>query len=194
MERQKWFSFCEQQGLYLETLFAQGMEYVMPFFEFNALRAAGIKDILPFWRKGDLAILKKIENKNTERPNSKITNNDWAECDIDGVRFRVNTESGNNNENLIIEHIITGDILPAVSSRDPRRKEANVWTSGNRIFKVNNPRAFLDLADSYKKNNKISEIKSSLAEELIKFVVEIEKKEYGNYKDWLLYEMENETS
>ncbi len=30
--------------------------------------------------------------------------------------------------------LVPGDVLPSVSRRDPRRKDATVWTSGNRIF------------------------------------------------------------
>ena len=192
-ERQQWFLFCEQQGLYLEDLLSQRMEYVMPFFEFNALRAAGLKDILPFWRRGDLAIFKKIENKTTVRPDFQNFVSEWKECDIDGVRFRVNT-NGNINEPLLIDHIVKGDILPSVSSRDSRRQEANVWTSGNRIFNVNNPQAFLDLVELYKNERRLPLTNSSLGTELIKFVVEIEQEEYNNYTDWIQYEMENKTS
>src|SRR5207248_3620298 len=34
----------------------------------------------------------------------------------------------------VLRSLVPGDILPTVSRRDPRRKNATVWTSGNRIF------------------------------------------------------------
>ena len=52
----------------MENLYAQKLHYAMPFFEFNAFRAAGIKDILPFWRKGDLALFRKVHTDFHERP------------------------------------------------------------------------------------------------------------------------------
>jgi hypothetical protein len=42
--------------------------------------------------------------------------------------------------------LIEGDILPTVSRRDPRRRLADVWTSGNRIFRTGNPQLVLEAA------------------------------------------------
>ncbi len=42
--------------------------------------------------------------------------------------------------------LVKGDILPTVSRRDPRRRQADVWTSGNRIFQTDNPRLVLEAA------------------------------------------------
>ena len=67
-ERLEWFTFCQNNGLVLENLYSNKLNYAMPFFEFNAFRAAGIKDIFPFWRKGDLALFRKIHSNSTERP------------------------------------------------------------------------------------------------------------------------------
>lgn len=50
---------------------------------------------------------------------------------------------------LVITHLSKGDILPTVSTRDKRRDLANIWTSGNRIFNVNNAGKFLQLIDDY---------------------------------------------
>jgi hypothetical protein len=44
--------------------------------------------------------------------------------------------------------LIDGDILPTVSRRDPRRRAAQAWTSGNRIFGTGNPQLLLEAAIS----------------------------------------------
>jgi hypothetical protein len=44
--------------------------------------------------------------------------------------------------------LVDGDILPTMSRRDRRRRAANVWTSGNRIFRTDNPQLVLEAAIS----------------------------------------------
>ena len=189
-EREEWFALCQKQGLYLESLNIQTLEYIMPFFEFNALRAAGIGDITPFWRHGDFAVFRKIENNVIDRPVTNYKENIWAELEIESVRFRVNLEDFQEGE-FCLSHIIPGDILPTVSSRDNRRKQANIWTSGNRVFKTNNPKLFLNLAEIYKNKKNSSAKDFKFIAEFLDFIIEIETKEYNNYSDWISYEMEN---
>lgn len=193
-ERIDWFEFCQKHGLCLENLYAQKLHYAMPFFEFNAFRAAGIKDILPFWRKGDLALFRKVHNDSFTRPEINEIKSDWIEREIETVRLRVNV--GNVDEvtgqKLEIESIVKSDILPSVSTRDERREHANIWTSGNRIFKVNNPRNFVKILDELK--NKSPETEDEcLVSDFISAVTQFEKKEYNNYLDWLYHEMERQT-
>ena len=38
-----------------------------------------------------------------------------------------------------LRSIVPGDILPTVRRTDPRRKRADIWTSGNRIFATGHP-------------------------------------------------------
>lgn len=192
-ERIEWFSFCQKQGLCLENLYAQKLHYAMPFFEFNAFRAAGIKDILPFWRKGDLALFRKVHTDFQERPQLDEERSDWEERKIDTVRIRVKIERVEDKaNNLEISHLIKGDILPTVSTRDKRRNNANVWTSGNRIFKVNNSSKFLELLDELK-NGKSTDKDLKLVADFVSTVAEFEKNEYNDYLDWLYHEMERQT-
>lgn len=191
-ERLEWFSFCQKHGLCLENLYPQKLHYAMPFFEFNAFRSAGIKDILPFWRKGDLALFRKVEDKISERPKIDGKRLEWVEREIDSVRIRVKIETQKTHkEELRISSLIKNDILPTISSRDKRRDAANVWTSGNRIFKVNDTEKFVRLLDDFKKGkSKTKEL--GLVNEFIKLVLELEKNEYNNYLDWLYHEMERQ--
>jgi hypothetical protein len=188
-ERRSWFKYCNELGLELLQLENKKMEYVMPFFEFNALRAAGIKNISPLWRKGDYVKFQKFENTTLERPNGDLVSSKWQEIEIDTVRFKVNLED-TQTEKFDIKHIVLGDILPTVSSRDERRTLANLWTSGNRIYHVSNPRMFLNYAHSYSNLNKIPSKQSIIAKEYIDYIIDIENKEYSNYLDWINYELE----
>jgi hypothetical protein len=193
-ERIEWFSFCQKQGLCLENLYAQKLHYAMPFFEFNAFRAAGIKDILPFWRKGDLALFRKVHTDFHERPKLNEERSDWEEREIDTVRIRVKLEKIEEEESeLEISHLTKGDILPTVSTRDKRRDNANVWTSGNRIFKVNDPYKFIQLLDDLK-NGKPKDNDLKLIADFISAVAEFEKNEYNDYLNWLYHEMERQTN
>jgi len=191
-ERLEWFSFCQKHGLCLENLYPQKLHYAMPFFEFNAFRAAGIKDILPFWRKGDLALFRKLNTDKEKRPNIDEIRPQWIEKEIDTIRIRIKVEKYRKQEKeLTISSLIKGDILPTISSRDKRRIEANVWTSGNRIFKVNDTEKFILLLNNLKTaKRKTKELK--LVADFVKLIVELEKKEYNNYLDWLYHEMERQ--
>jgi hypothetical protein len=191
-ERIDWFSFCQKHGLCLENLYAQKLHYAMPFFEFNAFRSAGIKDILPFWRKGDLAFFRKVHTDKHERPVLDEHKTEWTEKEIDTVRIRTKVEKSSDNEELKITHLIKEDILPTVSTRDKRREEANVWTSGNRIYKVSNTKRFLQLLNDFD-NRKPNTKEEKHVADFINTVTEFEKKEYNNYLDWLYHEMERQT-
>lgn len=191
-ERIEWFSFCQKHGLCLENLYAQKLHYAMPFFEFNAFRAAGIKDILPFWRKGDFAMFRKMHNDalSFERPILEEKRTEWVEREIDTVRIRVKVENSlKKQKGVEIINLIKMDILPTVSSRDKRRDAANVWTSGNRIFKVNDSKKFIRLLDDLR-NNKPKTKEIRYVEKFINTIATFEKKEYNNYLDWLYHEME----
>ena len=194
-ERMDWFLYCQQQGLCLESVIPQKLEYVMPFFEFNAFRASGLKNIFPFWRKGDLALFRKIEDKHTKRPEGTSRVNEWVEREIDSVRIRIKKEPKQKSPKiaLSIGHIIPGDILASVSSRDPKRNGVNVWTSGNRVFKITNPETFIELMDIYKKSETHLTKEAKVVSDFLNVVIDFETKEYNNYLDWLYYEMEKRT-
>ncbi|MBL1214677.1 MAG: hypothetical protein HND52_15080 [Ignavibacteriae bacterium] len=193
-ERIDWFSFCHKNGLCLENLRDQKLHYAMPFFEFNAFRAAGVKDVLPFWRKADLAFFRKMHDKITPRPIIKDIYSGWIEKEIESVRFRIKKENKKSiKETIKISHLVKGDILPGVSIRDSRRRDANIWTSGNRIYKVNDTNKFVQLLDKIK-NTQPGTHESKIVTEFVTTVCKLEIKEYNNYLDWLYNAMEKQTS
>lgn len=191
VERLDWFHYCQQQGLCLENLSANHLEYTMPFFEFNAFRAGGIQNILPFWRKGDFAVFKKIKDQYTERKHLVEKVSGWVERDLDGVRVRIKPSPHDKGGSFLPESIVKGDILPTVSSRDPLRDQANIWTSGNRIFKVSNPTLFLNSIDLINGRNQLNANDESV-KAFLDEITDLEKREYTNYLEWVYYEMERQ--
>ncbi|HXD91642.1 MAG TPA: hypothetical protein VNX01_00435, partial [Bacteroidia bacterium] len=192
-ERIEWFSFCQKTGLCLQSLNSQKLEYISPFFEFNAFRAAGLKDISPFWRKGDLAIFKKVHDAKVSRPRVAEIAHTWIEKEINSIRFRVKAENKiTGSSTLSFKHIIKGDILPTVSSRDNRKNNANLWTSGNRIFEVSDTQKFINCIDNYKNSVTTPSENDKIASEFIGLIFELESKEYQNYLDWLQYAVETQ--
>lgn len=196
-ERIEWFTFCKEIGLCIESLEPQTLQYAMPFFEFNALRAGGIENVMPFWRKGDLAIFRKVGKTGYARPKAEVIENKWREKEYNSVRLRVKVPNGKTEESIQdieINSIIKMDILPTVSSRDPRREQANIWTSGNRIFNTNNPKLFFQILEelthdlNYRnKNNNYKKVY-----QFLEMVSKLEENEFKNYIDWIYNEMERQ--
>lgn len=174
------------------------LPYVTPTFERNALKAEGIIRVPKEWRRGNLAIFLREEDYNLPRPPSCVSSEDWQEEAIDGVRFRFRRM----NRALTffdpsLEPILPGDILPSVSRYDERRAKADVWTSGNRIFKChgtailqkiieaisNFESPFLMVEDCLKRKLTHGELQSITATaKKLNSIVEIERAEYRFYE------------
>jgi hypothetical protein len=82
--------------------------------------------------------------------------------------------------------------LPTVSTRDERRKVANVWTSGNRIYHVTNTDLFLKTLDEIIDSKRKFSAEKKNVSDLVTLITGFEKKEYNNYLDWLYHEMERQ--
>lgn len=191
VQRLEWFNFCQQQGLCIENLFASRLEYAMPFFEFNAFRTAGIQNILPFWRTGDVVTFRKMRTTNAKRPHFVEPTSTWSEKTIDTVRIRVNTALKSTGKFVIKSLVPPTDILPSVSKSDERRNGVNIWTSGNRIFNVSDPDIFLKYLNTFG-NSSLGNKEEEIVHKFVQMIVELEKKEFDNYLNWLYYEMERQ--
>lgn len=194
-ERIEWFSYCNKLGLCLESLEPEQLQYSMPFFEFNALRAAGAVDVPPFWRNGDLAIFRKVKKIEISRPPISIEEGNWVEKEYGSVRIRIKLSETliDKSEIIQINHLISNDILPTVSSRDEKRKLANIMTSGNRIFAVNNSKAFLFNLEAMIQGKKLESQEYKDVEKFVAMISDLEKKEYKDFLNWIYYEMERQT-
>ncbi len=118
------------------------LPYVSPLFERNALKAAGIPECPADWRRGDLAIFRSVDREALESEASFAPDVAWRECSMGGVRVRVQGHS-RGWKNPELREIVPGNVLPSVSRRDRRLSEIDVWTSGNRVYRCENPALLL---------------------------------------------------
>ncbi len=126
--------WTQELGLVLLQLDEARLPYISPPFERNALSAEGISNIPSEWRRGNLAIFILRSHTNVPRPPIVIHKSEWVEEIVYGVRIALRCQQETNFEDPSLISIIPEDILPSVSTRDRRRQNADVWTSGNRIF------------------------------------------------------------
>lgn len=131
LDRARLFQLADRLGLELHKEYQLSVEYDTPFFEANALKAAGIA-ALRAWRRGDLVIFRKRVSRATLQPRSTLRPTRWREVQIGQMRLFVGTAMRTGTRGLV--PLIAGNILPTVSRRDERRRSALIWTSGNRIF------------------------------------------------------------
>jgi hypothetical protein len=113
------------------------LPYQTPFFEHNALQAAGIRNLPNEWRCADLFIFQRSREVCPTRPQGQGSPEEEfsVEETIEGVRIRVRKQDSSGEwQDPSLVSIVDEDILQSVSRRDKRRRLADVWTSGNRIF------------------------------------------------------------
>ena len=131
-ERERITAAAEGFGLEFVRLSEGVLRYGTPFFETNATQAAGAP-VPSDWRLGDLAIFRRIEGECGTRP-VMDAEPAWTERSLGLTRFKLRETGSTEFASPVLRSLVPGDVLPSVSRRDPRRNEATVWTSGNRIF------------------------------------------------------------
>ncbi len=136
-EREKIFAWANEVGLEFVRLKKGSLEYVSPLFERNALLASQTPEIEGHWRHGDLAIFEVSDSIQTPFPKINSNRNVWFEESIGEVRFKLRHKSTITDDPTLKE-LVEGDVLNSVSRRDERRSQADVWTSGNRVYKCDN--------------------------------------------------------
>ena len=137
-ERDVFDMFTERHGLEQVDLEELAISYETPFFEENALAAVGVYSPA-VWRRGDLAIYRRRKVQGDEGSVPQPNRERWKEVEIEGMRIRIRLDTVVLATVEGLQSLVRGDILPSVSRRDPRRSKANVWTSGNRIYRGGRP-------------------------------------------------------
>ena len=135
--------FAARLGLDLLDFQSLAIDYDTPFFETNALAAAGVY-VPTRWRRGDLLVLRKGQSASCTSLPGNRRRRDWIEASIGRMRLFIRADSGAVTGTRGLIRLINGDVLPSVSRRDARRHGAQVWTSGNRIFGTDNPALVLE--------------------------------------------------
>ena len=133
-------------GLRLVRIIPSALRYETPFFEANAMRAAGTPQSHD-WRRGDLALYIREGHFLGKRPEFSIADL-WTERTIGSTRIRLKGGPSLGFGNPVMCTIVPGNILPSVSRRDPRRTHVNVWTSGNRVFRCSGTGVLLEILDA----------------------------------------------
>jgi hypothetical protein len=146
-DRQAAIAFARRLGLALIEHSPLAIGYETPFFERNALATAGVYPP-PQWRRGDLVVLSKVSASIRPPVAFSARRRDWTEVGIGRMRLFIRGDGYARSDEASLISLVDGDILPTVSRRDPRRRLANVWTSGNRVFRTDNPQLLIEAAIS----------------------------------------------
>ncbi|MBZ9701768.1 MULTISPECIES: hypothetical protein [unclassified Mesorhizobium] len=146
-DRQTVIGFGRRLGLDPIEHCPLAISYETPFFERNALAATGIYPP-QHWRRGDLLVFRKTRAPTRHPLAVSAQRRDWTEARVGRMRLFVRANGETLSGEAGLTSLIDGDVLPTVSRRDARRRFAQVWTSGNRIFRTSNPQLVLEAAIS----------------------------------------------
>lgn len=147
--------FAQRIGLAVADHRPCALTYDTPFFEANALVAAGLP-AFPDWRRGDLIVFRKERDHTRQVSTDSVRKTRWREVEIGAMRLFVRTDEAPSTPSQGLTTIVPGDVLPTVSRRDPRRRRAQVWTSGNRIFATARPDLVIEAALAARPGQKTS--------------------------------------
>lgn len=129
---------ADQLGLTVHHIERRALRYRTPFFEFQAQRAAGVKQVPYDWRVGTLwQLTKRSTNLPPPVASASSVTPPRIEVVVADTRIRIGTDPIGRG---LLATVIDGDVLPTVSRRHVARTRANVWTSGNGIFSTDHPR------------------------------------------------------
>jgi hypothetical protein len=152
-EWERSIDWAQKCGLFFTGIEPGVLSYLTPPFERNALKADGLYNVPSEWRRANLARFVRKNDYLPPRPQVPFDDKNWGEEIIQEVRikFRQNNNTTMKFGNPSLETIIPGDILPSVSRLDKRRKLADVWTSGNRIFRCHDTNSLQNILQAISK-------------------------------------------
>jgi hypothetical protein len=135
IDRFRTMRLAERLGLRLVEERRSALTYSSPLFERNALSAIGLSNVPSDWRRSDLVMLQKIERLDVPSPPRSKHLPAWTEIVLNGTRVFARRESLIEPGTVAsLDPIVPNGVLPSVSRHDPRRRLANIWTAGNRVF------------------------------------------------------------
>lgn len=129
---------ARQEGFDLTGLRTARCRYRTPPFERAALDAAGLPGVPDDWRLGSLSILRRRDRPAPARLH--VEEPRWIPHEVNDIPLRVRPDAPPTGDHLLTP-LLEGSILPTVSRRDPRRLNAALWTSRNRIYASSDPTA-----------------------------------------------------
>jgi hypothetical protein len=131
-------SWAAAGGLTVAERREQGVRYLSPPFERASQQAAGVLGVPDDWRCGELVVLRLDRPFEHARPTipPDEQNAPWIEFLIDEIPIWVRDRDDGSDvpQGTLLTSLVDGDVLPSVSSRDPVRRHADLWTSLNRVW------------------------------------------------------------
>lgn len=142
-ERHELFGWARSAGLELIEYRSGALRYISPAFELASHRAAGIGGVPLDWRTGDLAVLRRVNDRQPPRPPLPDDEVPWLTYAIDEIPvwIRDRHEEASVLGKHLLSSVVDGDVLTTVSRRDPLRARVDVWTSLNRVYSTSHPAA-----------------------------------------------------
>lgn len=134
LDREELVRQAAQLGLRLEQHLASRLRYLTPPFEWNAHQAAGLGDLPPDWRCGDLLLFEKADTGRPAILEMSSRAAQWLDFQVGVVRFKLLAREESDSVVPALRAIVPGDVLSTVSRRDNRIGEVRLWTSGNRVY------------------------------------------------------------
>jgi hypothetical protein len=133
-------AFAERVGLIPIAHHPGGLQYVSPQFERRALEAVGLTSVSWTWRQSDLVEFRRTSASVARRPDPP-DETAWTEVQIgpSRLRFLAQPPADPATADPRLIELIPGGVLPTVSSRDPVRTMAAVWTVMNRVYGCSAP-------------------------------------------------------
>jgi hypothetical protein len=160
-DRERVIRFARRLGLELVDRLPLSLGYDTPFFERNALAAAGMR-VTETWRHGDLVVFRKPHDISQLASIAHVRKERWSEVEIGRMRLFVRRNYPTSAALRGLISIVKGDILPTVKRRDPRRRRAAIWTSGNRLFASDHTELVIEAALSISAEPEGSGVQPSL--------------------------------
>jgi hypothetical protein len=127
-----------QHGLEVIETRHGACRYQTPPFERAALESAGWPGVPDDWRLGTLTTIRRRATPPPER--LRVEEPRWIAHEIDDIPLRTRVDAPARGQRLL-EPLLGGASLPSVSRRDPRRSDAALWSSRNRIYASSDPPA-----------------------------------------------------
>lgn len=141
-EREQLLAHVDHMGMEVLSVRSCFVRYVTPHFEAYSLKASAPVALPPAgWRRGDALSLRlhRAHRRSLSRPAPAL--DDWKEVHFGDVRIKVRSRPTGTD----LGRIVHGDILLSVSRRDTNLEHVGLWTSGNRVFTLENTQAFITL-------------------------------------------------
>jgi hypothetical protein len=144
-ERKSLIALGAENGLNYLEMKTGAVRYETPPFERSAFRACGITNVPANWRRADLLLFQRTSRDAGSRPARAEAEPEWVDVEIHDIRLKVRGPLAFEFDDPRLGPIISGNVLPSVSRRDPRRRNAEIWTSTNRIFSCRGRSVFVQI-------------------------------------------------